>query len=249
MVDADAFVDLLRHRAELLVALFEEPRSRHVLVDGVSDSKTTVYKGVAQLLDAGLLRERDGRLHPTLAGRVALSRYESLADAAALPDLLAGVPPDALSPVVLDGADVVMPDSRSFDRHLVYGERVLRDAERIDGLVVAVSDDTLDIFRERVLERGIRASLVATADLADELQETAPGLYNTLEGVPTVELWRTEASIPFGLLVVTTPDGELTAVELYRNGVPLGLVINESPESVRWATETIDRYRKDATVF
>lgn len=249
MGDSDVFVDLLRRRAGLLVALTEEPRSRYVLVDEVSDSKTTVYKGVAQLLDAGLLEEHDGCLHLTVAGRVALSRYESLADAARLPDLLADIPPETLPPTVLDGADIITPDSRSFDRHIVYGERILADAEQVDGVVAAVSDNTLDIFRERVLEDDVEASFVLADNLAEELAEPISSLRDTRESLPTVELWRAESSIPFGLVVVTTSEGELMAVECYQNDVPLGLVINDSSESVRWATKTVERYRKGATTL
>jgi predicted transcriptional regulator len=249
MVDPDAFVDLLRRRAELLAALIEEPRSRYVLVDEVSDSKTTAYKGVAQLLDAGLLEEHDSRLHPTVAGRVALSRYESLADAARLPDLLADIPPETLPPPALDSADVITPDSRSFDRHIVYGERILADAEQVDGIVPAVSDDTLDIFRERVLERDVEASLVLTDDLTEELTETISSLRDTPGTLSAVELWRTDAPIPFGLLVVTRSEDELMAIECYRKDVPLGLIVNDSSESIRWAVETVERYREGATTL
>lgn len=196
---------------------------------GFSDSKTTVYKDVAQLLDAGLLDEHDGRLHPTVAGRVALSRYEPLADVARLPDLLVDISPETLPPATLDGADIITPDSRSFDRHIVYGEQILADAEQVDGVVAAVSDATLDIFRKRVLERDMEASFVLADGLAEELTETMSSLRDTLESLPAVELWRTDASIPLGLLVVTTPEDELMAVECYRNDVPLGLVVNASP--------------------
>lgn len=242
----EAFVDLLNRRAELLAELAAEPRTRHVLVDAVPDSKTTVYKGVSQLVDAGLLEERDGTLHPTLAGRVALERYDRLADAAALPGLLEDLPPDALDPVVLEDATVVAPDSRSFDRHLVYGERVLRDAERVEGLVCAVSEETLEIFRERVIAAGVEASLVIADDVAAALADR-DGLLETLADLPTVELHRTDGPLHYGLLVVTTAAGERVAVELFRDGAPTGLILNDDPASVDWARSAIDDRRARAT--
>ena len=246
MADADAFVDLLNRRVGLLRELAEVPRSRHVLVDAVPDSKTTVYKGVAQLLEAGLLEEHGDELRPTLAGRVALERYGALTDVAELPRLLESVPAGALDPAVLDRATVVTPDSRSFDRHLVYGERVLRDAERVEGLVGAISEDTLEIFRERVVAAGVPASLVVGADVAAALAERE-GLLEALAERPNVELYRADGPLAFGLLVVATPAGERAAVELYRDGAPLGLVVNEAPEGVEWAREAIAERRAAAS--
>lgn len=245
MADAEAFVDLVNRRAGLLAALAEEPRSRHVLVDAVADSKTTVYKGVAQLLEADLLEERDGALHPTLAGRATLARYRTLADAAALAPLLADVPSDALAPAMLEGADAVTPDSGSFDRHLAYGERVLRDATRVEGLVCAVSEDTLEIFRERVIAVGVPASLVVATDVAEALADR-DGLLDDLVDLPHLDLYRAADPLPIGLLVVTTGAEVRAAVEVYRDEAPIGLLVNDEPEAVEWARSAVEARRSAA---
>lgn len=247
MSDRETFVDLLARRHAVLAALVEEPRPRHVLVDALSDSKSTVYKGVSQLQTAGLVEARDRVLHPTLAGRIALDRYRSLAAAEPLADLLDRVPTGDLDPVAFGGATVVTPDRRSFDRHIVYGERVLGDADRVEGLVRAVSDDSLDVFRERVVDPGVSASLVLDPALVAELRASSPGLLDSLAAVEHVALAESERPVPVGLLVVEVGGTERLAVELYDDGVPLGIVVNERPESVAWARETIGSYRETAT--
>jgi predicted transcriptional regulator len=247
MTDDGAFVDLLARRHAVLAALAEEPRPRHVLVDALPDSKSTVYKGVTQLQAADLVEARDRVLHPTLAGRIALDRYRSLAAAKPLVDLLARAPTDGLDPVAFEGATVVTPDRRAFDRHIVYGEQVLGDADRVEGLVCAVSDDTLDVFRERVVEPGVSASLVLDPALVAALRSSSPGLLDALAAVEHVTLFESARPVPVGLLVVATDGTERLAVELYDDGVPLGIVLNERPEAVAWAREVLASRYESAT--
>lgn len=247
MTADEAFVDLLARRHGVLAAVVEEPRPRHVLVDALPDSKSTVYKGVTQLRAAGLIVARDDALHPTLAGRIALDRYCRLAAAEPLADLLRPVPPGTLDPVAFEGCDVVVPDRRSFDRHVVYGERVLADADRVEGLVCAVSDETLDVFRERVVEAGVPATLVLDPSLVTDLRATSPGLLATLDGLEHVALLEGADPIHVGVLVVRTGDADRLAIELYDDGVPLGLVLNDRSESVAWGRSVVAAHREAAS--
>ena len=245
-VDPEAFVDLLMRRHAVLAALAEEPRSRHVLVDALPDAKTTVYKGVSQLLDAALLVERDGALHPTLAGRVALDRYRDLAAAARLPPVLERVPTGALDPVVLDGCELITPDERAFDRHIAYGERLLEDADRVHGIALAVSADTVAAFRDAVLD-GLAASLVLPTSVAERLAVDHPEMLTAVSDAD-VAILATDADLPVGVFVVDRPGGATVAVELVDDALPFALLLNDSPESVAWGRSVYERAREDATL-
>lgn len=243
------FVDLLVRRHSILAELTDDPRSRHVLVDALDDSKTTVYKGVSQLLDAGLLEQRDGVLHPTLAGRVALARYRDLAAAARLPAVLETVPTDALDPVVLDGCELVTPDEGAFDRHIAYGERLLEDAERVRGIAVAVSEDTVAAFRDAVVEDGIEATLVLPSSVADRLATDYADVLAELDDDAPVTVLTTDADLAVSVLVVDRPAGRTVAVELTDGALPVALLLNDSPDCVAWADARIDEAGADATTL
>lgn len=245
--DAEAFVELLLHRHDVLAALVDEPRSRHVLVDALPDSKTTVYKGVSQLLEAGLLVKRGDTLHPTLAGRVALDRYRGLADVGRLPALLDGLPADALDPVVLDGCELVTPDEGAFDRHIEYGERLLGDAERVAGVAHAVSADTVAAFTDAVTG-GVGASLVLPTSVAERLATDYPDQLSAISDAADVAVYATDRDVPVGVFVVERAEGEAVAVEITEGALPVALLLNDSPEAVEWGRETIERLRADATL-
>jgi predicted transcriptional regulator len=245
--DAEVFVELLLHRHDVLAALVDEPRSRHVLVDALPDSKTTVYKGVSQLLEAGLLVRRGDTLHPTLAGRVALEHYHRLTDVARLPALLDGIPADALDPIVLEGCELVTPDEGAFDRHIQYGERLLGDAERITGVAHAVSEDTVAAFTDAVTG-GVSASLVLPTSVAAGLATDYPDQLSAISDAEDVAVYATDRDVPVGVFVVERAEGDAMVVELTEGALPVALLLNDSSEAVEWGRETIERSRDDATL-
>jgi DNA-binding IclR family transcriptional regulator len=119
-MDGEELVDLLRHRRGLLRALDEQPRARHELVDAVEDSKSTVYKRLAQLEDAGLIERNEGsrRFAPTLFGFLALVRYDGLVATAEVGDPLAELSGSAVNPETLVESEVIRPDEADVERHI-----------------------------------------------------------------------------------------------------------------------------------
>jgi DNA-binding transcriptional ArsR family regulator len=117
-MDGEDLAELLRLRHDLLRALAADPRPRHELVDAVPDSKSTVYKGLSQLREAGFVRREEAGFAPTLFGVLALARYDALAGTAAFGDLLADLPGGTVAPDALVGAEVVRPDETDAERHL-----------------------------------------------------------------------------------------------------------------------------------
>jgi predicted transcriptional regulator len=110
-----------------------------------------------------------------------------------------------------------------------------------------VSPGYVERFGEYVAG-GLRAELVLPTDLATHLRdEQAPALERFAEA--DVRLYETTEELPFGLLVVDSPGGQTVAIELREGGLVTGLVLNDTPDAIRWARATIERYRQDAERF
>jgi len=243
-MNGNELVELLLRRHDLLRELADEPRERHVLADAVPDSKSTVYKGVTQLTEAGLIAEGPEGLAPTLRGTLALARYGELAAVADL-DLLDALPDGSVDPDALVGADVVRPDATDAERHLDALWGFLDDATAVEGLVPVVSPGYVERFGEYVAG-GLGADLVLPADVVAHLRTEHAGALEALAAAD-VRLSETAAELPFGLLVADVPDGETVAVELRDGGLVTGLVVNDTPDAVRWARGTVARYRAEAS--
>ncbi|SFR75965.1 Predicted transcriptional regulator, contains HTH domain [Halogeometricum rufum] len=241
-MDGEDLTELLRLRHDVLGALADDPRPRHELVDALPDSKSTVYKGLSQLQEAGLVVRDDDGFRPTLFGTVALARYDALADTARFGDMLADVPGDAVDPAALVGATVVRPDETDAERHVEAVWTLLGDAERARAVAPVVSPGYVARFRE-LLDAGLTAELVLPESVAASLRDEYPDELAAIS--ERAALYETTAPVPFGVLVTEGARPQM-AIELRDGPLVSGLITNDTPAAIRWAEATVDRFRTNA---
>lgn len=241
-MDGAALVELLGLRHDILRTLADDPRPRHELVDALADSKSTVYKGLTQLEEAGLAERTDAGFTPTLFGVVALARYDALVESAAFGDLLADVPGQAVDPAALVGADVVRPDETDTERHLEALWDLLADADGVRGVAPVVSPGYVERFLA-LLEGGLAAELVLPAPVVDALRADHPDALRAVADRAT--LHETTDPVPFGMLVTDGPSPRM-GIELRDGPLVTALLTNDTPAALRWAEETFERYRTGA---
>ena len=245
MVDARNLTDVLSRRHAILRVLSESPRERHELVDEFDDAKSTVYKGVSQLENLGLLEHTGEGLRPTLFGVAALRRYEELARTADLASFLTDLPPDAIDAEVFVGSELVAPRTEDVDRHLNRARTLLTEAEVVRGVVPAASSDNVAIVRDRTAAGQLTAEFVLTTELVGVLRREMPGTLETLlDG--GVTLWETEEDVPFGTYVARGRTKTRMAIEFRDGNLVTGLLLNDTAESLQWAEDQFKRYRENA---
>ncbi|WP_254532827.1 helix-turn-helix transcriptional regulator [Natrinema gelatinilyticum] len=246
ITDADELIEILSRRHDILRSLLDAPKERHVLVDHLDASKSTVYKGISQLRDLELIESTQVGLQPTLFGIVALRQYDEMARTAGLGDLLALLPPDAIDPSALVGAEVVTPDNHSVDRHLTRIETMLRNADMIRGFSPAVSPKYLSILHQRIIDGELSAKIIFTEEIMTNLQQEYPSETDDILSASDVTLWRTDMELPFTLLLVSSSDSTEVCLELGEEGHATGLVINDTAKSLRWAEAEYEHYKQMA---
>lgn len=246
MTTPNHLIEVLFRRHEILRSLLNAPKERHVLVDYLDDSKSTVYKGVSQLRESGLIELTSDGLRPTLFGIVALERYDELARTADFGDLLADLPPGAIEPSALVGAEVVTPNKTAVDRHLIRLETLLRNAETIRGFSPAVSPDYVSILHQRIVNDELTAEFVLTEEIVADLRQEYPSIADDIIDTENATLYQTEKALPFTLLIITSAGETEIGIELGKEGLAAGVIINDIPDSLRWAETTYEQYRRTA---
>lgn len=246
MTDPDDLIEILSRRHGILRSLLEAPKERHVLVDDLEASKSTVYKGVSQLQERGLLEPTDAGLRPTLFGTVALARYDELARTAAVGPELSALPPGTVDPAALVGAEAVVPDRQSVDRHLARLERIVRTADSLRGFSRAVSPEQTAIFHDRTVDDELSAELVLPGEILAHLHRTdSAGLEETVRA-DNVTYYRTDRELPISLFIATAATGTEVCIGLSDGGLSTGLLVNDTAESRRWAEAEFERLKRSA---
>lgn len=244
LTDADELIDLLSRRQGILRSLINAPKERHILVDHLDASKSTVYKGVTQLRELGLIELTREELQPTLFGIVALRQYDELARIADLGDLLSRLPRNAIDPSALVGAEIVTPDNHAVDRHFTRVETILQGATVIHGFSPAVSPRYVSILHQRIVDDGLMAELLLTEEIMTHLHQEYPTAFDDIHTSSDTSLWQTDTEFPFTLLLVSSSSASEICIELGEEGHTSGLVINDTAESIRWAKAKFDHYKR-----
>lgn len=244
MTDAAGLVELVSRRHGILRVLSKTPCERHELIDNLEDAKSTVYKGVTQLLEMGLIKQTDDGLCLTLFGSVTLRRYGELAQTAELRPVIDDLSAGSIDPVVFVGSEFVTPDAGSVGRHLEYANQLLETADDVRGVVPVASTENVDVVSDRVHSGGLTAEFVLSGELADSLLRRQDDAVSSLLDSGTI-LWRTASRVFFGVFVVRGETSRM-GVEFRDGNLVTGLLLNETAESVNWAEAQISRYRSDA---
>lgn len=246
MSSPERLIEVLSKRNDTLRVLLDSPKERHVLVDYLDDSKSTVYKGVSQLQEIGLIKSTPDGLQPTLFGVVALERYDELAQTADFRELLIDLPPGSIEPDALIGAEVVLPDNTAVDRHLVRLEEMLQNGESIRGFSPAISPDYVSILHQRVVNDDLTAEFILPTEILIEFRKEYPTIGDDLLSAENATLYRTEDKLPFTLLVVISDGEPIVGIEMGDNGLAVGIIINDTPQCLQWAEATYEHHHRTA---
>lgn len=246
MIDPADLIEVLSRRHPVLRSLLEAPKERHVLVDHLEDSKSTVYRGVSQLQDLGLVEQTPAGFEPTLFGIVALARHDELARTAAMKPLLEDLPEGAIEPDALVGAEIVVPDSVNVDRHHDRIRALLEQATAVRGFSPAVSPAYLTTIPRRIREEDLTVEFVLSAEIVAYLGREHPNAVQAVESSEDVSLYRSDDELTLTVVIVESPDGTTVCVELGEDGLAKGLLINDTAESRRWAESAFEQRRRAA---
>jgi predicted transcriptional regulator len=242
--------EVLARRERLLAALGARPMDQRDLRDEVGISRSTAYKSLGELEDAGLVRQGgDGRYRLTQFGSLVHRRHsEYVARVGRLErarPVVEALPDDLLVPLsFLERGHTVVASPNAPERPL---ERLDAESERSHGYRV-LSPIAVPRFLPGIHERVERGDLVAELLVGSGAVEYLRQYERFDEALLTdgFDLLRTDEPVEFGLFV--RDDRELAALFAYGpQGSVVGMVLSDAPEAYRWADRTYRRYRESAT--
>ncbi|WP_252700027.1 helix-turn-helix transcriptional regulator [Natronosalvus vescus] len=241
-------LETISRRYDLLAALEADPGTKADLEATTDSSRSTVDRGVRELMTFGLLERDEGRLRLTMAGRLALSAFrdarnalESVVDVS---HLLAAVPTDApLSMALLEGATIHEPSRLTPNQPLETIANRLQDAVRFRGIAAT---EPIPQFRRILTERTIAGHLDAEVVFTDELLSFVLDDHGaSLERVFQTGRFHGHVveSIPYGLVLLETTTTAYTFVVVTDDGETVGVIENDSEAAYEWGSDVFRRFQ------
>jgi len=243
---------VLAKRRDVLAALCDGPVRKRRLVDELDVPRTTLDRGVRELVDAGLAERVDGGVRATAVGERALSerdRYRARLDGLRRGEPLFEALPDdtELDARFLAGASVSRPDPSLPDGVVERLFESVHTADEVYGVAPAALSGHIDTFDAEATAGGAVPEMVVTPAVLDHLVEHRPEQFaaDLREGV--VEFFRAPVAVEFGVWIAEHADGEDEAgIVVYTDTGVGGVAVNDDRRGVNWAREQFDRARSGA---
>lgn len=236
---------LLAHRGALLRCIAAGTHERRTLVDELEVSRSTVNRGIRDLREAGLVTEEAGSFEVTRYGGLTLEVYRTADQVSTVEPLVERLPAD-LPFGTIRHAEIVFAEPPVPQRPLDDIRSMIDGASEAVAFAPAVFPSIVQSTIDAVRDGNLTVSVVVDeAVLAGLWNERADVVEAGLE-TEGYTLLVTDRPVTFGLLVV---DDRVASVGVHDDtGRLLGLLVNEDRETVDWARETFEEYRRSADV-
>jgi len=250
--DAAEVASVLAKRRDVLAALCDGPVRKRRLVDELGVPRTTLDRGVRELVDAGLAERVDGGVRATAVGTRALSerdRYRARLDGLERGEPLFEALPDdtELDAQFLAGASVCRPDPSLPDGVVERLFESVRAADEVYGVAPAALSGHLDTFDAEATAGGAVPKMVVTPAVLEHLIEHRPERFAADLREGAVEFLCAPVEIAFGVWIAAHDDRDDEAgIVAYTDTGVGGVAVNDDPGAVDWARERFDRARSNA---
>lgn len=241
---------MVERRADVLRALADGPLDQRDLREAVGVSRSTAYKALRELDEAGLVEEgTDGTYRLTQYGRLLRRRHDTYAagmgridDARSVVDAL---PDDLLVPLAfVERGRVSRAEPYAPERPFGRLEALSAATSEFRCLSPIAVPRYLETIHERVAAGDLRAELLVESPAVDHL--ASHDSFDDVCTEPGATLLSVERELPFGLFLAD--DGETVALFSYgADGAVRGALESDAPAAYDWADRQYERFRADAT--
>lgn len=240
--DMSAVADVLSKRTPLLTVLADGPTDQRRLREELGVSRSTVYKALKELEDAGLVERRDGGYGLTGFGRLAwqrhdayLARLERLGDAERLLD---GLPADRqYPPSLFEHGHVVTTGRNAPERPLERMEARAANTVQLRCLSPVGMPRYLEATHERVEETDQTVTLVTESAALSRLSESYDRFDEALEQ-PGLDIRTAGEQLPFAVMLF---DDDEIGLFAYDDGSLLGAAFSSDDDALQWGETVFER--------
>jgi len=245
-----AAIDVLARRHDFLSYLDGDPAQKPAMVEELDHSRSTVDRAIRALEDAGFVERTTGGYVTTLAGRLALERYDSfLAESGAIlnaKSVLNALPPTIELPLAAATSgevDAIEDEYQLFE--VLAGE--LRTADQYRAVIPRMDDSRhVRLLHTQIQQRELEATLASPSAVYQRLNQEFPYIAADLQGASSFTGFETD-SVDVGVVHATSDDRETALVVAYENQDVAGYLRLSAESAVSWAREYVRATLEDAT--
>ncbi len=229
----------LFQRQELLEALVGASSTKPELVDRIGVSRSTIDRGISDLVKRDCVEKVDSRFQLTETGRLALearsefkTTINQIQEATPLLDVT-GL--DSVSIDLLRGATIDVANPQHPWKILDESDNTVNAANALYGTGPAVFPKFFDDISQSVDTNGLCCELVLDNTVFDSLAASRVQKLRELIQADNGSLFLTDLTDSFAVWIFDLPDGEYAGITVYSSAGLEGVISNDTPNAVSWA--------------
>lgn len=251
---SDEKMRTLAKRAELMAAVLNGTTDRRQLASTSAASRSTVYRGLDQLVEHDFLTESAGTYTPTTFGKLVYPEFRQYVESfqalenANESGLFAAVPDNApIDQAALIDGEITTPDRCAPTAVLSDIKTIVTEASQLRFFTPVVLPSFLDLYCHQLSDGNLTAEAVFETDVLHWIQENHPDKNQALEESEATTVQQTTDTLPYELGVTTDPTERMYLVLYGTKGNIRGVVTNDTGKAVSWAETTYQEYSSEAT--
>ena len=241
--DIGSLAGVLRKRSALLELLADAPRNQRDLRDELGVSRSTVYKALQELVEVGLVADRESEYALTGFGRLAWQRHDEYIARLHRLDtgrqLIETFPKDRpVPPSIFERGRIIVPGRHAPERPLDRLSAVGGAADRIRVASPSGMPRFLADLHENAEADEQAATIVVEADAVSRLRSEYDR-FAAATATEGLEIRRIGGELPFAVVLF---DDEEIGLFGYDGGVLVGAVFTSDDDALTWGERAFDRF-------
>lgn len=239
----------IQKRHDILEELVDSSQSKPELVSQMDLSRSTIDRGVNELLEHDCITRTGSTYEATETGRLAIKEYEmylrSVEIMEASSKMLNEVPTNTFDTVFLRGADFDLVDNQQPWVVFEKSTELVENAKSLKGTLPVVFQrhfaDLVDSF-----DTGKEVELIWDNSLYHSLSEEMQEMVATLYEYDQTTMYRTDLADSYAIWILDSPEGIHASIVVFTNGGIRGIIRNDTRAAVDWATSQYEQWKENA---
>ena len=242
----------LATRYEILEELLAKAQTKPELVSVLSVSRSTVDRGISDLLEMGCVEREGSTYSATESGRLAFREYEAytrnLETITEATPILNTLDPETIDLQFLRGATIDLPDPRAPWKAFETSMQLVHAANSLTGTAPAVFQRFFEDLMASVRNDGLACELTIDTTLFESFDETELKQLRAIVQADGGSLLVTDLEDSYAIWIADTGENGHAGLTVYGDSGVVGIIHNDDPDAVAWVKDRYRERKETATV-
>lgn len=244
---------VLSKRYDIIEALVDGPKTKPELDSQLAVSRSTIDRGIADLLEHEYVEKVNSAFQATETGRLAFQSYarcldylETVQKSTPVVNLL---PKEVVSHEFLRGARIDVVNPQIPWKVLERSSEIIHSAESLRATAPIMFKEFLDSISKSLDRTELDAEIIIDDALYGQLGRPEREILHEFQQTPRHTLLTTGLPTSHAVWIAESGRGDYAGITAYQGGQVVGVIYNDSESAVEWGIEKYESVKRSSKLL